>query len=211
MPDEGGAMRSPRRRTTLGVLVGLVVLTTATSSLATHPTDDGVGRQKATRRLAGPIARARAATATYATDLAQAQADGYRIITPMMPDMGYHFLNPSIEEFDVERPPILVYVRDGDAWQLVALEWVFPERPERDPIPGARYGSFGAACHFEDGTFVFEAVEAACPTASPQTGSPFSFWHPELVTLHVWAWYPNPDGVFNGTNRWVRPFNDDDA
>jgi hypothetical protein len=36
----------------------------------------------------------------------------------------------------------------------------------------------------------------------------YEFWHPELVTLHLWAWYPNPDGVYSGTNRWVRPFND---
>jgi hypothetical protein len=29
------------------------------------------------------------------------------------------------------------------------------------------------------------------------------------VTLHVWAWYPNPDGIYASMNRWVRPFNDD--
>ena len=27
--------------------------------------------------------------------------------------------------------------------------------------------------------------------------------------MHVWLWYPNPDGLFKGTNRWVRPFNDE--
>ena len=30
--------------------------------------------------------------------------------------------------------------------------------------------------------------------------APPSFWHPELVTLHVWLWYPNPDGLYSGTN-----------
>jgi hypothetical protein len=129
-------------------------------------------------------------------------------ITQMIPDMGHHFLNPDITEFDVTKPPILVYVRDGDGWQLVAFEWVFPEKPSTRPLPGARYGSFPAACHYEDGTFVFENTESDCPDTSPESGAAFSFWHPKLVTLHVWAWYPNPYGLFSGTNRWVRPFND---
>jgi hypothetical protein len=33
------------------------------------------------------------------------------------------------------------------------------------------------------------------------------FWHPKLVTLHVWLWYPNPAGLYNPTNPLVRPFN----
>jgi len=27
------------------------------------------------------------------------------------------------------------------------------------------------------------------------------------VTLHVWLWYPNPAGLYNGTNPYIRPFN----
>ncbi len=183
-------------------------------SAATHAhrlgasTDDLTARQ--IRRLARPLAAARAATAKYVTDLELAKADGYDMtITQMIPDMGHHFLNPDITEFDVTRPPILVYVRNGDDWQLVAFEWVFPEKPESRPLPGARYGSFPAACHYEDGTFVFEQEESACPETSPESGSSFSFWHPKLVTLHAWVWYPNPAGVFEGTNRWVRPYNDE--
>jgi hypothetical protein len=165
--------------------------------------------RKQVRKLARPVARARAATAKYATDLDAAKADGYSLtITQMIPDMGHHFLNPNITDFDVTKPPILVYVRDGDDWQLVAYEWVFTEKPERRPLPGATYGSFPAACHYEDGTFEFEKQESNCPDTSPESGAPFTFWHPKLVTLHMWAWYPNPDGLFNGTNRWVRPYND---
>lgn len=162
------------------------------------------------RRLAKSLAKARAATAKYATDLELAKTDGYRMmITQMIPDMGYHFLNPDITEFDVTKPPILVYVRNSDDWQLVGFEWVFPEKPEKRPLPGARYGSFPAACHFEDGTFVFENEESACSATNPESGSPFSFWHPKLVTLHAWVWYPNPAGLYEGTNRWVRPYNDE--
>lgn len=201
----------PRRLAPLIALGICALLLTALGSAGAdtgHGTGDLTARQ--TRRLAAPLAKARAATAKYATDLELAKADGYRLqITQMIPDMGYHFLNPDITEFDVTKPPILVYVRNGDDWQLVGFEWVFPEKPETHPLPGAMYGSFPAACHYEDGTFVFESDESACSETSPQSGAAFSFWHPKLVTLHVWAWYPNPDGIYAGTNRWVRPFNDE--
>ena len=127
-------------------------------------------------------------------------------ITPMIKDMGYHYMNPDVQGFDVTRPPILVYVGRGEAAQLVAAEWVFPSKPAKPPLPGAKYGSFAAACHYEDGTFVPQRKESKCAPSSPG-GAPFTFWHPDLVTLHLWAWYPNPEGVFNGTNPFVAPFN----
>ena len=164
----------------------------------------GGGRQ---RVLASQLARARLATARYATNLNAAKADGYQILTRMIPDMGYHFLNPTIQGFDVTKPPILVYERHGRRWQLGAFEWVFPAKPATPPLPGATYGSFGAACHYKDGTLVFTSSQDKCPRRSPQTGAAFNFWHPDLVTLHVWLWYPNPDGLYSGTNPLIRPFN----
>ena len=157
--------------------------------------------------LAAQLARARVATARYATNLGAAKADGYQIITRMVPDMGYHFLDPAIQGFDVRRPAILVYVRTARGWQLGALEWVFLQQPATPPLPGATYGSFGAACHYRDGTFVFAGAQEECARRSPQTGARFRFWHPPLVTMHVWVWYHNPDGLYNGTNPLVRPFN----
>ena len=153
------------------------------------------------------LARARLATARYATSLHAAKADGYQIITRMIPDMGWHFLNPKITGFDVRKPPILVYERRRNRWQLAAFEWVFPTKPATPPLPGATYGSFGAACHYKDGTFVFRPTQDACPKTSPQTGAAFNFWHPDLVTLHVWLWYPNPTGLYSGTNPYIQPFN----
>jgi hypothetical protein len=159
------------------------------------------------RTLASQLARARLATAKYATNLATAKADGYQILTRDIPDMGWHFLNPAIQGFDVTKPPILVYERRGQSWQLGALEWVFLQQPATPPLPGATYGSFGAACHYRDGTFVFARVQELCAKTSPQTGARFNFWHPDLVTLHVWVWYPNPAGLYNSTNPLVHPFN----
>ena len=155
------------------------------------------------------IAKARLATMKYAGNLAQAKADGYGIITPMIPNMGYHFLNPKIEGFDVTKPPILVYVRSDSRWQLVAVEWVFPKRPAAAPMKGARYGSFGAACHYVDGSFVMAASQDACAKTNTKTGAAFNFWHPPLVTLHFWIWYPNPNGVFGEFNPLLTPFNNE--
>lgn len=159
--------------------------------------------------LSDQLAIARLATAKYVTDLATAQADGYQVITPVMPDMGVHYLNPEITDFDPARPPILVYVQTAQGSQLGALEWVFPEEPEEPPLPGATYGEFAAACHFVDGTFVPTDAEEDCDATNPETGSAFSFWHGLLVTMHVWLWFHNPDGLFTGMNPLVAPFNAD--
>jgi hypothetical protein len=158
-------------------------------------------------QLKKDIANARSALAPYANDLGAAKAAGYsRQITPMMPDMGYHYMDPSVTGFDVRRPPILVYERRDGKDQLAAAEWVFGSKPAKAPLAGAKYGSFPAACHYEDGTFVAQKREKACAPATA-SGSAFTFWHPDLVTLHLWLFYPNPDGLFNSTNPLIAPFN----
>ena len=165
-------------------------------------------RKPAPKGLAPLLARARLATAKYATSLRAARKAGYTVnVTRSIPNMGWHFLNPKITGFDISKPPILVYVKRGTTWQLVAFEWVFTAKPAKAPLPGATYGSFAAACHYADGTFVAAEAEADCAKTSPESGAAFGFWHPDFVTLHVWAWYPNPDGIYAGTNPLVRPFN----
>jgi hypothetical protein len=153
--------------------------------------------------LVARLAQARAATARYVNDLGAAEAAGYRIITKMMPGMGYHYMNSGIKGFDVSRPAILVYVRNGDRWQLAALEWVWPAQPASAPLEGATYGSFEAACHYQDGTFVPAMAGPDCKQASADGSSPLAFWHPKLVTMHVWLWYHNPAGLYHPTNPLV--------
>ncbi len=155
---------------------------------------------------ASKLALARVATAKYANDLDAAKAAGYGILTQKIPGMGYHFINPSVRGFDVRHPPILVYERHGSHWQLGALEWVFPSKPAAPPLKGATYGSFPAACHYKDGTFVVAASQDACAPKSPQSGAAFNFWHPALVTMHVWIWYPNPAGLYASMNPLVPAF-----
>ena len=155
--------------------------------------------------LVRALTTARLATVRYATDLRAAQADGYRLRTPYRAGLGVDYLNPDVTGFDLQRPPILVYVGRGDRLQLGALAWVFPAVPAAPPLPGATYGWLDAACRYADGWSVV-ADGSGCQPNHPTTNAPFLLRHPGLVTLHVWLWYPNPDGIFHSTNPLVRPY-----
>jgi hypothetical protein len=196
-------IKTPVRAALVAALAASTVWGVAASSGAGHHASHA-GKPKA--KLVRQLAKARVATAPFVADLAGAKKAGYKQITPMMHNMGFHYLNPSISKFDPAKPPILVYTRRNGKYQLGALEWVFPTKPKKPPFPGAKYGSFPAACHYDDGTFVPASSEDQCGDKN-DSGSPFFFWHPDLVTLHVWLWYPNPDGLFAGMNPLVRPFN----
>ena len=170
----------------------------APASMTATATGPGLTRQ---------LAQARLATAKYATNLARAKADGYQVITPMMPDMGIHYMNPGIGGFTITKPQILVYEHHGNTWQLGALEWVFPSMPKTPPLQDATFGLFPAACHYRDGTFIPDENSKTCQKTNPKTGSTFSFWHPDLTTMHVWIWYPNPAGLYSSTNPLAALFN----
>jgi hypothetical protein len=192
---------------------------TGTSSTHVTTPDGGVGNPAMTKSspmamtggggtaLAKDIEIVRQATAKYATNLAKAKADGYEIITKMMPGMGFHYLNPHIPGFNLRKPQILVYEHIGGSWQLGAVEWIFPKQPKNPPFPFGTFGSFPAACHYKDGTFVPDENAKTCPKTAPKTGAKFNFWHPDLATLHAWVWYPNRAGLFSSTNPDIAPFN----
>ena len=196
-------IKTPVRAALAAALAASAVWGVAASNGASHH-HHAAGKPKA--KLVRQLARARVATAPLVADLARAKKAGYKQITPMMHNMGFHYLNPSISTFDPAKPPILVYTRRNGKYQLGALEWVFPTKPKKPPFPGAKYGSFPAACHYDDGTFTPASSEDQCGDKNAD-GSPFFFWHPDLVTLHVWLWNPNPDGLFASMNPFVRPFN----
>ena len=207
--SKGGRVSIRRWINRRAVCVGLVVVAAlstwaAAGGSATRQAAAGARPQST---LVEQLALARIATAKYVGDLQRAKADGYGIITKMIPNMGYHFMNPNVKGFNVQKPPILVYEHRGASWQLAALEWVWTAKPAQAPLPGAKYGSFGAGCHYRDGTFVPSETQDACPATSPQTGSAFNFWHPLLITMHVWLWYPNPTGLFASTNPLASAYN----
>jgi hypothetical protein len=230
MPHEGSAPlrrlapKPPAPAGAVEAVAAQIKAEEATLKPGTNPTSLGVGGSPPVSPATGELRRAaaggethatlisqlalaRLATAKYVSDLGRAKEAGYRIITRMIPDMGYHYMNTSVKGFDVRKPPILVYEHHGSTWQLGALEWVYTAKPKTPPLPGAKYGTFGAGCHYFDGTFVPRNAQASCPRTSPQTGAAFSFWHPLLFTLHVWLWYPNPSGLFASTNPLVAVYN----
>jgi len=176
------------------------------SAAVAHTGAAGTAVTRGGSKLTNQLAEMRLATAKYATNLNRAKAAGYQVITPMMPNMGIHYMNPSITGFDITKPQILVYEHHGSVWQLGALEWVFPSIPKTPPLKNVTFGFFPAACHYKDGTFIPDENSKTCPTTNPKPGSAFNFWHPDLTTVHVWVWYPNPAGLYSSTNPLVAPF-----
>ena len=195
-------------------LILLVALATAATIAVVATSSSGAAPKSAASAnvvyspsLVAWLAKARVATAKYSTNLNAAKAAGYGIITKMIPDMGFHYMNPKMTGFDPTKPPILVYEKTATGYQLGAVEWVFTSKPAKPPLPGATYGAFGAGCHYKDGSYVPEQSQDSCPKTAPGSGAAFNFWHPDLITFHVWLWYPNPAGLYSGTNPLVRPFN----
>jgi len=107
-----------RHRLTVVVAVLLAAGTGGCGSDTANPSAGPAGTAAASQAHGSPsvtvsatlgrqLNDAHAATAKYATDLSAAQRDGYMIITPMMPGMGFHYLNPKVTGFDTSKPAIL--------------------------------------------------------------------------------------------------------
>jgi hypothetical protein len=190
----------------VAAVCGLMVPAWGQTGAASRPAS-ATARTAASANLTRQLAAMRLATVKYATNLGRAKAHGYEIITPMMPNMGIHYMNPQIQAFNIRKPQILVYEHRAHKWQLGALEWVFTSMPKTPPLQNATFGLFPAACHYKDGTFIADENSKTCAKTNPTTGSKFNFWHPDLFTMHVWIWYPNPAGLYSSTNPLVAPFN----
>src|SRR3989442_5883720 len=77
-------------------------------------------------------------------------------------------------------------------------------RPPRSTL--FPYTTLFRSCHYRDFRELPAASARACPARHPASGEPFVGWHPALAIAHVWAWYPNPDGVFAESNPWLGPY-----
>jgi hypothetical protein len=121
------------------------------------------------------LQQARAATARY-RNIENAIKDGYTNIGVDVPNMGHHYMNPSLVDgtFDIRKPEILVYNGNADgSFDLVAVEYAIPLS---NPLPEGFTGS----ADVWNGT------------------SGFPLW-----LVHAWVWSYNPDGVFNWTNPLI--------
>lgn len=118
----------------------------------------------------------RAATAQFASLDAAAQAGYAREVASCLVHehhgaMGYHHVNSSYmdEIVDIRRPEILLYERVGaDEYRLNGVEFI---------VPYAAWPRDSVAPRVFDQPMRHEEN--------------LQFWY-----LHVWAWKPNPDGMF---------------
>jgi hypothetical protein len=152
------------------ILFLILILTLTGTALGTPSFD----QQLSAENLAD-LARARAATARYHR-VEQAEAEGYVNLNFCEEGEGCHWLNPALldGQFDPAKPEILLYVRDGDGWRLVGVEYVIP----LSLSPGiAPEGFSGDADHWREDS---EGV---------------GLWE-----LTAWIWLHNPNGMFEQHN-----------
>lgn len=146
------------------------------------------------------LAQVRQATAQYHNP-ANAIADGYVATDECVPQMGYHYVNPSLlEDLEVNelQPEAVLYAPTPNGLKLVGVEYVIvalantPEGPmpwfEETP---PSLGFFNSAPELFDG----QTLEGPMPGHEP--GMP---WH---YDLHTWVWEHNPDGMFSTFNPRV--------
>jgi hypothetical protein len=182
-----------------------LVLALLASGVESHPADS----------VDAVLAEVRQATARY-LDVERARADGFVQLSGMEPRHGYHFARVDAgallgsalagSRLDLARPPMLLYVERGGAWQLAGVEYALPARPATDPFPGAQWHAHEASCHYRDFRELPGARAGECPARHPVSGEPFVLWHPGFAVVHVWAWYPNPDGPFALENAYLAPY-----
>jgi hypothetical protein len=98
--------------------------------------------------------------------------------------MGIHFLNPAtLGSVDPTRPQLVIYVprRDGSL-KLVAVEFLVIAA-DWDATHSSPPELFGEPYHL--------------------TAAPNRYGLPAFYELHVWAWQPNPSGMFHEWNPRV--------
>lgn len=157
------------------------------------------------KKTVADLDRARQATAKY-QDVHQAEADGYQPVGPDVGGMGVHFvrtLDP--KDFDLEKPPILLYQKDAAApggYSLAGVSylWNAPEGPDGQPLNPpfpkslARWHRHGNICvlpHIEN---PHGLTEEQCRAQGGQ------FVAQSQWLVHVWIWKENPSGVFSPEN-----------
>jgi hypothetical protein len=137
-------------------------------------------------------AQIRAATAPYHS-LAAAKAAGWNVLfqdvngltciqdtdTPSMGGMGFHWINPAnIGSTDPTQPAALIYAPGPSGHvRFAGMEYLVPDPTGTTPQP-----------FLGDQGFMYT------PPGNRFLGDT-GFW-----SLHVWAWWPSPDGLYSMWN-----------
>jgi hypothetical protein len=158
--------------------------------------------------LAKRIAEIRDATARF-QDLEAARAAGYVQASGSLPLLGFRFANPAVTTFAFERPAALLYVKQGERHQLAGVEYAVAGegRPAAEPFPGIGWTREPAVCRYADWHELQAPARDRCPATHPE-GAALAAWQPAYWSIRVWAWYPNPSGMFARVNPLLAPFDD---
>lgn len=131
------------------------------------------------------LAAVRSATAAY-NDPANAVADGYIAEDAAVCGMGYHYPNPGLLDFTVDKlaPEAMVYGETHEGTRILgAVEYIAPKAgPYAEDPPDSPFDNADPHWHILE--------------VPPEAPLPFD----ALWTLHAWVHTHNPEGVFHPTN-----------
>jgi hypothetical protein len=161
------------------------------------------------KNTAAELERARQATAKY-QDVKAAEADGYQRVGGDMPGMGIHYiLTMEPNRFDIEKPPILLYVKNPTGQGEYSLAgvgyfWNAAEGPDGQPL-NPPFPKSLALWHRHENICVLAHLEnphGLNESQCREQGGHFIAKTQWLV--HAWIWKDNPNGIFSPENPALR-------
>jgi hypothetical protein len=161
------------------------------------------------KNTAAALEQARQATAKY-QDVHTAEADGYQMVGGDMPGMGIHYvLTMEPTRFDIEKPPILLYVKNSaqpGEYSLagVGYFWNAPEGPDGQPL-NSPFPKSLAVWHRHENICVLPHLENPHGLSESQCREQGGHFIAKTQWLvHAWIWKDNPTGIFSPENPALR-------
>jgi hypothetical protein len=155
------------------------------------------------------LERARQATAKY-QDVHVAEADGYRAMGPEFPGTGLHFvLTLEPKEFDIEKPPILLYEKSPAAsggYSLVGVVYLWKAAEGSDGQPlDPPFPKLLAHWHRHTNICALPGIANPHGLTEQQCREQGGHFVADVAWMvHAWIWKDNPAGVFSDANPSVR-------
>jgi hypothetical protein len=216
----GNQMKAIRRTMVLFFVLGLTAVAqtsaagkeqASSGAMMPHPshTNGAALTYAELKNTAAALEQARQATAKY-QDVHTAEADGYQMVGGDMPGMGIHYvLTMEPTRFDIEKPPILLYVKNSaqpGEYSLagVGYFWNAPEGPDGQPL-NSPFPKSLAVWHRHENICVLPHLENPHGLSESQCreqGGHFIARTQWLV--HAWIWKDNPTGIFSPENPALR-------
>jgi len=155
------------------------------------------------KKTADELEHVRQITAKY-RDVSVARADGYIELGAEIKGMGIHFVRDmEPKAFDLERPPMLVYEKNADGYNLAGVVYLMkasegPDgQPANNPFPKplAIWHHHAHVCQLSATDHVTKLSEEECK----RRGGHFN----DSWMIHAWIWKDSPVGVFSPKNPLV--------